>query len=144
MSVGVRSRTSAAVSPFGRRTCFCHDALKRIFITRNFGEGDGAHIGLSDDVATFWGDHYALAELIATRIFNGLEHTAWDARSTLDTGPVVEFTVVVSRTVVYPVAFGRSSSNLWAGKTAESTADLSDHNDSTHNLEEGFARVAGG
>jgi hypothetical protein len=66
---------------------------------------------LSDDVATFWGDHYALAELIATGILDGLEHTAWDARSTLDTGPVVEFTVVVGRTIVYPVTLGRSSSN---------------------------------
>lgn len=26
-SVGVRSRTSAAVSPLGLETCFCHDAL---------------------------------------------------------------------------------------------------------------------
>ena len=81
-------------------------------MSRDLGEGDGAHIGLSDDVATLWSDHYALTELIATGIFNGLEHTAWDTRSPLDTGPVVKFTVVVGRTVVYPVTLGRSSINI--------------------------------
>ena len=38
-SVGVRSRTSAAVNPLGRETCFCHEALKPYILICRFKDG---------------------------------------------------------------------------------------------------------
>jgi hypothetical protein len=105
MSVGVRSRTSAAVSPFGRSTCFCHDALNHTYFIAKFTERweRDEHIGLSDDIATFWGDHYALTELVATGIIHGLQHAPWNAGGTFYAGPVIELTIVVGWTIMYPV-----------------------------------------
>ena len=102
-SVGARSRTSAAVNPFGRDTCFCHAALggNQRQIWHEFTTH--VRIRLCDNIPSLGCYHHALA---AVRIVHRLEKASRDTGSSLYSGLVVKLSIVVGGAVVYPMPFG--------------------------------------
>lgn len=112
-SIGVRSRMSAAVNPFGRETCFCHEALN-VFISGQPARKDigcNIRVRLSYNITSFRRHHYSLSKLTVVWMVNSLEETPWYTGCSFDARLIIELAVIVSWTVMYPVTFRKDKAH---------------------------------